>query len=48
MMTGSSASRRPATSRAAPGVVRAELRSQPFVSQQSDVDADIQSYFKKE
>ena len=31
-----------------PGVVRAEeLRSQPFVSQQSDVDADIQSYFKK-
>ena len=24
-----------------------ELRSQPFVSQQSDVDADIQSYFKK-
>ena len=32
-----------------PGVVRAEeLRSQPFVSQQSDVDADIQSYFKKE
>ena len=31
-----------------PGVVRAEeLRGQPFVSQQSDVDADIQSYFKK-
>ena len=29
-------------------MVRAEeLRSQPFVSQQSDVDADIQSYFKK-
>ena len=31
-----------------PGVVRAEeLRGRPFVSQQSDVDADIQSYFKK-
>lgn len=31
-----------------PGCVRAEeLRGQPFVSQQSDVDADIQSYFKK-
>ena len=31
-----------------PGVVRAEeLRSQPFVSQQSDVDADIQSYLKR-
>ena len=30
-----------------PGVVRAEeLRSQPFVSQLADVDADIQSYFK--
>ena len=29
-------------------MVRAEeLRGQPFVSQQSDVDADIQSYFKK-
>lgn len=32
---------------ACPGVVRAgELRGQPFVSQQADVDADIQSYFK--
>lgn len=30
------------------GWVRAEeLRGQPFVSQQADVDADIQSYFKK-
>ena len=33
---------------ARPGCVSAEeLRGQPFVSQQSDVDADIQSYFKK-
>lgn len=32
---------------ARPGCVRAqELRGQPFVSQQADVDADIQSYFK--
>lgn len=31
-----------------PGCVRAEeLRGQAFVSQQADVDADIQSYFKK-
>lgn len=31
-----------------PGCVRAEeLQGQPFVSQQADVDADIQSYFKK-
>lgn len=31
-----------------PGCVRAEeLRGRPFVSQQADVDADIQSYFKK-
>lgn len=31
-----------------PGCVRAEeLRGKPFVSQQADVDADIQSYFKK-
>ena len=48
MMTGSSASRRPAPPAAPPrrGAGRG-LRSQPFVSQQSDVDADIQSYFKK-
>lgn len=33
---------------ATPGCVRAEeLRGQPFVSQRSDLDADIQSFFKK-